>query len=113
MRSACSNRRRATLQGGLAGFLDRSTVPHGSNSAGRRAVGSLSVIQLDSTHSFISGHDDVKKFFAVLNDFIGYFRIVRVRHALSNGTMKGVDNFEKLLFELFGVRYSLRHNIPF
>jgi hypothetical protein len=27
--------------------------------------------------------------------------------------MKGVDNFEKVLFELFGVRYSLRHNIPF
>jgi hypothetical protein len=73
----------------------------------------LSVIQLDSRHSFISGYDDVKKFFAVLNDSIGYFRIVGVRHALSNGTMKGVDNFEKVLFELFGVRYSLRDNIPF
>jgi hypothetical protein len=36
-----------------------------------------------------------------------------VRHALSNGTMKGVDNFEKVLIELFGVRYSLRHDILF
>lgn len=54
----------------------------------------------------------LRSFFAVLNDFIGYFRIVRVRHALSNGTMKGVDNFEKLLFELFGVRCSFQHNIP-
>jgi hypothetical protein len=45
----------------------------------------------NSIQRFVHFRRSWRQQFAVLNDFID-FRIIDVRHALSNGTMKGVDH---------------------